>query len=158
MSYTPNTWSAGDIITAQKLNAIEQGIANAGGGNILVVNLSGNIQIGGVNEVQYHDTLDTTFADIYNALAAGTLVYIRRVIPCESFSDYNYGAGLYTVLGAYKYNNAYRVYALNNHPWYNSSKDFLGQPAIATFYANSPTDYPTLEVNTISQDVVDALD
>lgn len=30
MSYTPNTWKLGDIITPQKLNNIEQGILNAG--------------------------------------------------------------------------------------------------------------------------------
>ena len=28
MSYTPNTWANGDTITAQKLNNIEQGVAN----------------------------------------------------------------------------------------------------------------------------------
>lgn len=32
-SYTPTTWVNGDIITAVKLNNIEQGIANAGGGS-----------------------------------------------------------------------------------------------------------------------------
>ena len=32
MSYTPTTWTTGDTITATKLNKIEQGIANAGGG------------------------------------------------------------------------------------------------------------------------------
>jgi len=32
-SYTPTTWVNGDIITATKLNNIEQGIANAGGGS-----------------------------------------------------------------------------------------------------------------------------
>lgn len=30
MSYTPNTWQNGDIISAEKLNNMEQGIANAG--------------------------------------------------------------------------------------------------------------------------------
>ena len=32
MSYTPTTWQTGDTITATKLNKIENGIANAGGG------------------------------------------------------------------------------------------------------------------------------
>ena len=32
MSYTPTTWTTGDTITATKLNKMEQGIANAGGG------------------------------------------------------------------------------------------------------------------------------
>lgn len=30
--YTPTVWKTGDIITAEKLNNIEEGIANAGGG------------------------------------------------------------------------------------------------------------------------------
>ena len=32
MAYTPTTWVTGDKVTATKLNKIEQGIANAGGG------------------------------------------------------------------------------------------------------------------------------
>ena len=28
--YTPNTWSTGDVITAEKLNRLEQGVAAAG--------------------------------------------------------------------------------------------------------------------------------
>ena len=32
MSYTPTTWETGDTITATKLNKMEQGIADAGGG------------------------------------------------------------------------------------------------------------------------------
>lgn len=28
MAYTPNVWKDGDIITAEKLNALEQGVAN----------------------------------------------------------------------------------------------------------------------------------
>lgn len=32
MAYTPTNWATGDTVTATKLNKIEQGIANAGGG------------------------------------------------------------------------------------------------------------------------------
>ena len=30
MAYTPNTWNTGDVITAEKLNNLEQGVAAAG--------------------------------------------------------------------------------------------------------------------------------
>lgn len=30
MSYNPTTWNTGDIVTSEKLNKMEQGIANAG--------------------------------------------------------------------------------------------------------------------------------
>ena len=33
MAYTPKTWECGDTITADDLNHIEQGVANAGGGS-----------------------------------------------------------------------------------------------------------------------------
>lgn len=32
MSYVKNEWGTGDVITAEKLNHIEDGVANAGGG------------------------------------------------------------------------------------------------------------------------------
>lgn len=40
MSYTPTNWKRGDVITADKLNNIEQGIVNAGtgGGDAFIVN------------------------------------------------------------------------------------------------------------------------
>lgn len=31
MAYTPTTWANGDTITAEKLNKLEQGVANSGG-------------------------------------------------------------------------------------------------------------------------------
>ena len=43
MSYTPNTWANGDVITSAKLNNMEQGIANAGGGGgVLIANMDGD--------------------------------------------------------------------------------------------------------------------
>ena len=30
MAYTPNTWNTGDVITAEKLNNLEHGVAAAG--------------------------------------------------------------------------------------------------------------------------------
>ena len=33
MSYTPNTWSDGDILSADKMNALEQAVASGGGGS-----------------------------------------------------------------------------------------------------------------------------
>lgn len=32
MAYTPTNWATGDTVTATKLNKLEQGVANAGGG------------------------------------------------------------------------------------------------------------------------------
>lgn len=40
MSYDKQNWQTGDVITANKLNHIEDGIAGAGGGGVLVVNVT----------------------------------------------------------------------------------------------------------------------
>lgn len=31
MAYEPKTWECGDVVTAEALNNLEQGVANAGG-------------------------------------------------------------------------------------------------------------------------------
>lgn len=42
MAYTPTTWQTGDTITATAMNKIENGIANAGGGNPVIKMVSTN--------------------------------------------------------------------------------------------------------------------
>ena len=70
MSYEATEWSDGDIITAQKLNKLENGVVNAGSGGILVVTGShdGNVS-----------TLDHTFDEIYSAAQTG-IVILKDVI------------------------------------------------------------------------------
>ena len=63
MAYTKQTWNNGDIITADKLNHIEDGIANAGG--LFVVH---------ANEIDGNLTMDKTWQEIYDALASDALV------------------------------------------------------------------------------------
>lgn len=66
MSYTPTEWKSGDVITSEKLNNLEQGVADAssgGGGGVLIVNdVSG--------------TLDKTWKEIYDATTGGKLCLI----------------------------------------------------------------------------------
>ena len=66
MSYDPTNWKAGDVISSQKLNKLEQGVADAGGGG-------GG---GGAGILVLHDTdgvLDKTFKEISDAFNAGVL-------------------------------------------------------------------------------------
>ena len=53
MAYTPTEWETGDIITAEKLNKAEQGIA-AANADVLIVTAS-------------EGTLDKKFSEIYSA-------------------------------------------------------------------------------------------
>ena len=64
MAYTKNTWKTGDIVSSQKLNHMEDGIANAGG--FMVINSTDN-------------TLDKTWQEIHDAMAANTFCVIKKV-------------------------------------------------------------------------------
>ncbi len=67
MSYEPTNWKAGDVVTSAKLNKLEQGVANAGGGDIVV--LTANTETGGIGK-SYNDLLA-----YYNA---GKIVRLKR--------------------------------------------------------------------------------
>lgn len=72
MPYTPTTWVGGDIISAERLNKIEQGIqsVSSGGSNTFIVNLYTN--------VSYDEwySLDKTLGEIYAAVLSGKCVQI----------------------------------------------------------------------------------
>lgn len=74
MSYTKNTWATGDTITADKLNHIENGIA---AGGAMVVNAT-------YDESTLTYTLNKTWQEIHDALAAGVMVI---VIGADSEDD-----------------------------------------------------------------------
>lgn len=70
MSYTKTTWQNGDTITAEKLNHIEDGIADVEGGT-LVVNSDYNSEVEG-------KVLDKTFEEIYEAFLNGVTVLLKE--------------------------------------------------------------------------------
>lgn len=74
MAYKKQTWATGDVITEEKLNHIEDGLANAGG--VLVVN-------------DNDGTLDKTWKEIHDALVSGTNVIVSLTEETSSVSvDY----------------------------------------------------------------------
>ena len=68
MSYEKQTWACGDTITADKLNHMEDGIANAGGGVEPFVVTFSQPEFGGAV------TADKTYAEIHEALQQGKAV------------------------------------------------------------------------------------
>lgn len=68
MAYTPTVWKCGDTITAEKLNKLEQGVANSGGGSesLVVRTTTDGSAV----------TLDKTWQEIYDAYPS---VYILKV-------------------------------------------------------------------------------
>lgn len=76
MSYTPTEWKTGDIVTSTKLNKLEQGVASAGGGGVLVVNKDKTPPF----------ALDKTWQEIYDAASTG-VVFLVSVEDGEISTD-----------------------------------------------------------------------
>jgi len=62
MAYTKHTWENGEVITAEKLNNLEDGIAESSGSNITVFNI---IEDGETDNIK----IDATWQDIFDAIS-----------------------------------------------------------------------------------------
>lgn len=77
MSYDKNTWQTGDVITANKLNHIEDGIAGAGGGGILILSADEN----GVIDHTWQQIHDADFAVLrYERTVDGYVTMFNDVV------------------------------------------------------------------------------
>lgn len=97
MSYEKQTWVNGDVITDNKLNHMEDGIANAGGAMF-------------VTETNENDTstLGNTYKEIKDAIDAGHVAYI-----VASISD----GGGYTAINEIGGGDGSYVVATTSHTW-----------------------------------------
>lgn len=73
MAYEKQTWECGETITAEKLNHIEDGIADASSGGVLVVGIDHDI----VNEgIVVGAVYDKTWKEVNDALVNGLYVVV----------------------------------------------------------------------------------
>lgn len=72
MSYDPTTWNAGDVITAEKLNKMEQGIKNEQVGPSFTLEAATTAKLGGVKQMAAIADIgaEPTQSDFNNLLAA----------------------------------------------------------------------------------------
>ena len=82
MTYTPTEWECGDTITAEKLNKLENGLAECcggGGSEPLIIRFTGEtetIQNPMTGEITY-DLVDKTPTEVFNALKGGRTVLVE---------------------------------------------------------------------------------
>ncbi len=109
MAYEPKEWACGEVVTADALNHIEQGIADAGGGSVapLIVSVS-------YNEAEDKFCMDKTFGEIRTAFesARPIIVYDRQdanvTINAVNHIKYELGSGEYAT-GTVEAGQAYNV-------------------------------------------------
>lgn len=132
MAYTPTTWSTGDTITASALNKMEQGIADGGGGAVIITDNG--------------SALDKTFAEIYDLVKSGTPCYIKHNVNAAISgldSEYAYTVRLFPVTLVYKYDDAYRVMASSVDPVVVSNTSALGMAGAWIYQVSTSSGYPT---------------
>ena len=121
MSYEPTVWAAGDVVTATKMNKIEQGISeNSGGGNTgLVVD---------IEEEDGTYILSERFSTIADCIESGGMVYIHGTKTIEE-SEIDFYTPVQTLLDSESgiYMIEIYVYPSNNY----------------NFVAATREDYPT---------------
>lgn len=80
MAYTPKTWQCDDTITADELNRMEQGIAEAsqsgGGTEPLIVRFDHDERVEEGGEAITLHVYDKTWQEVHDALASGTPCYV----------------------------------------------------------------------------------
>lgn len=68
MSYEPTEWKTGDVVTAEKLNKLEEAVGNADNSPLIVSGTtSDNVE-----------TLDKTWKEIYDAYVSGRVVLYKE--------------------------------------------------------------------------------
>lgn len=86
MAYTKQTWNTGDVITAEKLNHMEDGI---GSGGISVITITLTDADGGGFEA----SSETSYADALSAMISGAvifrLVYLTQTYDVFGLVDYD---------------------------------------------------------------------
>lgn len=123
MAYEPTVWKSGDVITSTKLNKLENGVAEAGGGT------GGGVLVVNATSTETEVVLDKTWKEIYDAPFASISMKFD-----EDLESYKFYVGS-VVKNA---NNTYSVFAFE----IGSSFHITGYE----FVASSPTDYPVAQM------------
>lgn len=118
MAYIPTDWQTGDTITADKLNNIEQGIANASGAVIVGYTISNGTL-----------TFDKTWQEIYDSITAGSICV--AIFNLEDFGGIYYWSTIAEVITKLAYDSG------------NYGFEIGGYAASA----QSPTDYPVINLS-----------
>lgn len=122
MSYEPTEWKTGDVVTAAKLNKLEDGVANAGGGGS-----GGGLVVHMVEDLEAETaTLDKTWAEINAVVMNGGSVYLT------------FGMGDYYAIQSVFVNSGEYYYVMFVYPASPNQR--------LNCVANSPDEYPEVQM------------
>ena len=82
MAYSPTEWKTGDVISAEKLNKLENGVAGGGGGGssgLFPITLTWNADWSTAS-------LNKTFAEIKTAIESGLFPYVTSISDASEYA------------------------------------------------------------------------
>lgn len=97
MAYTPTNWQCGDVVTAEALNKIEQGIASASGGSSPTAPLILNVETDETDPENPIVQITTPYSEIKAAYLSGRAVILDPVLVGKQYmsmigmNDFNPG-------------------------------------------------------------------
>lgn len=91
MSYNKRTWATGNVVGAVDLNRMEDGIEDAGSGQVLVVNVttSGGTTTADKTWQEIYDAFPNVY--VYNSLASGKQNITQVISFSNEYDVYIYG-------------------------------------------------------------------
>lgn len=134
MSYEPTVWQTGDVVTSQKLNKLEQDVADAGGGGGGVVPIKITITEDGGATVY---TANMTALEIKTALQADSLIVLSNIVMNEGATIHQafvLGNGLGDLMFVEVPGTGYIL---------SCGEAVFGTEAPISLIAANPSDYPT---------------
>ncbi len=120
MPYTKTNWVAGDTVTSEKLNKIENQLETLNNNSgALIIHWSRD------DNGRYGLVLDKTYSEISTAMRAGQPAIIATSYISSIFGEGDFTDGALPILGIYCQGGSYQV-----------------QTAVYWFYADNVNDYP----------------
>lgn len=122
MAYTPKHWECDDVITANDMNNIEEGIANASQSTSLTPLYVG---IDAEQTTDDYSCLDTTFGEIKQAILYGRQVYWLQPTEGGGISISDLGRVFFNgnPLDEGSQSNGGSIFVEYNQMWYDADTD-----------------------------------
>lgn len=85
MAYNPTNWECGDVVTAEKLNKLEEAVENL---SVIVDGMDGGDSKFVIGLDDSTNTLDKTWQEIYDAMNQGQSAVVRYSTPKGNIREF----------------------------------------------------------------------
>lgn len=136
MSYTPTTWVSGDVVTAEKLNKLEQAVASSGSaGTVLTFTCTNGVFVG-----------DLTWSELLTAINSGEAIILNFRIS-DSTSDPQSICLMIGSLELFSYDLTVYQYSHKYTMYIKFLMIYSGEVVTQDIYGDNDNAYPTFTIS-----------